>query len=334
MFFFLLLVMQAQAQYSYKGLVTDAETGDPIPFASVGLKGVNSGGTTYFQGFYSFQSKVASDSLFVSMVGYTRRTKSVDKSPGMHEVDFQVKPSAADLSEVKVYSGENPAFRILRAIQANKSRNDRIQMAAYEYDSYAKMELDVDNISEQFKGKKVMQDIASSIKKFEQQAGEDGKLLIPTYITETVSKFYYLESPRRRREHILKTNIKGVGMGEGGLISQLVGGNLVTNYNFYQNFISFFGKDFASPIGEQWKQTYTYYLLDTVQVEGRTCYQIEFEPKNPADLTYTGQMWIDTTQFALTQIDATVGKAANLNFIEKVKISQELEQTESGSKIC
>ena len=60
MFFFLLLAMQAQAQYSYKGLVTDAETGDPIPFASVGLKGVNSGGTTNFQGFYSFQSKVAS----------------------------------------------------------------------------------------------------------------------------------------------------------------------------------------------------------------------------------------------------------------------------------
>ena len=329
-FIFLLLASHVKAQFVYKGLVTDADSGDPIPFASVGIKGVNSGGTTNFQGVYSFQSNVAADSLFVSMVGYTRRVKSVSQSPGIHEVDFQVNPSSSNLTEVKVYSGENPAFRILRAVQAQKFRNDRVQLSAYEYDSYAKMELDVDNISEKFKGKKVMQAIASSIKKFEQQAGEDGKLVIPTYITETVSKFYYLESPRRRREHIIKTNIKGVGMGDGGLISQLVGGNLVTNYNFYQNFISFFGKDFASPIGEQWRQTYQYFLLDTVQVEGRVCYQIEFEPKNPADLTYIGQMWIDTTHFALTQIDATVGKAANLNFIEKVKISQELEQTSDG----
>ncbi len=328
--FFLVIALHAEAQYSYKGIVTDAETGDPVPFASVGLSGVNSGGTTNFQGVYSFQSKVAADSLFVSSIGYNRRVKFVPRIAGVHTTDFQLTPSSSALSEVKVYSGENPAFRILRSVQANKNRNDRIQLTAYEFDSYAKMELDVDNISEKFKEKKVMRDISSSVKKFEQQAGDDGKLLIPTYITETVSKFYYLESPRRRREHIIKTNIKGVGVGEGGVISQLVGGNLVANYNFYQNFITFFGKDFASPIGEQWKQIYRYYLQDTVKVGGRICYQIEFEPKNPADLTYTGQMWIDTTHFALTQIDVTVGKAANLNFIEKVKISQELDQTSEG----
>lgn len=329
--FLLFLASQAKAQFIYKGLVTDADSGDPIPFASVGLKGVNSGGTTNFQGEYTFQSKVASDSLFVSFVGYTRRVKWVAKTPGLHQIDFQIKPNTAALSEVKVYSGENPAFKILRAVQANRGLNDRSHLKAYEYDSYAKMELDVDNISDKFKDKKVMQDISSAIKKFEQQAGEDGKMVIPTYITESISKYYYRESPRRRREHILKTNIKGVGMGEGGVVSQLVGGNLVANYNFYQNYISFFGKDFASPIGEQWKQTYQYYLQDTVKVDGRVCFQIEFEPKNPADLTYTGQMWIDTTHFALAQIDATVGKAANLNFIEKIKISQELEQTSDGA---
>ena len=64
--FFMVIALHAEAQFSYKGIVTDAETGDPVPFASVGLKGVNSGGTTNFQGIYSFQSKVATDSIHIS----------------------------------------------------------------------------------------------------------------------------------------------------------------------------------------------------------------------------------------------------------------------------
>ena len=49
------------------------------------------------------------------------------------------------------------------------------------------------------------------------------------------------------------------------------------------------------------------------------------------DLLFNGQIWIDTTSFALVQIDATVGKEANLNFIDKIKISQELEETNEGA---
>jgi hypothetical protein len=192
------------------------------------------------------------------------------------------------------------------------------------------MELDVDNISEKFKERRVMKDIAQAIKKFEEMAGEDGKLIIPTYLSESIGKFYYLENPKRKKEFIQKTNIKGVGVSDGSFVSQLVGGNLVANYNFYQNYVPFFGKDFASPIGENWKAKYSYFLGDTVNVEGRVCYQLDFDPKNSADLVFRGQMWIDTTSFALIQIDAVVDKGANLNFIERIKISQELEQTSNG----
>jgi hypothetical protein len=61
------------------------------------------------------------------------------------------------------------------------------------------------------------------------------------------------------------------------------------------------------------------------------CYQIDFDPKNVEDLVFKGQMWIDTTSYALVQIDASVDKGANLNFIDKIKISQELERTENGA---
>ncbi len=330
-FFALFIVPNLFAQHIIKGRVTDASNGDPIPFASVGLKGVNAGTTTNFQGEYTLNTKFLADSLYVSFVGYKKRTKKIDKKLTNQEIDFQLDPTNRSLQEVIVYSGENPAFKILRNVLKNKETNDRSKLTAYEYDSYTKMELDVDNISEKMREKKFMKEIESAIKKFEKIAGEDGKPVIPTYISETISKFYYKESPQRKKEKILKTNIKGVGVTDGSFISQLVGGNLFANYNFYQNYVPFFGKDFASPIGENWKGSYKFYLNDTTNLDGKICYQIDFEPRNAKDLVFNGQMWIDTTSFALVQIDATVDKTANLNFIDKIKISQELEQTKSGA---
>lgn len=328
---FLFVFQTAHAQYVIKGRITDASNGDPIPFASVGLLGINVGTTTDFQGQYTLKTKILSDSAFVSYVGYKRKVKKLDKQLAFQEIDFQVEPSQSALKEVIVYSGENPVFKILRKLLANRQQNDRSRLNAYEYSSYTKMELDVDNISERFRERKVMKDIEAAIQKFEKIAGDDGKMIIPTYISESLSQFYYRESPQRKKEIIQKTNIKGVGVNDGSFVSQLVGGNLVANYNFYQNYVSFFGKDFASPIGEGFKANYKYYLGDTVNVDGRICYQIDYEPKNPMDLVFSGQAWIDTTSFALVQIDATVDKAANLNFIDKIKISQELERTESGA---
>ncbi len=330
-FFLYLTVIPLFGQYVIKGRVSDAKNGDPIPFASVGLVGVSQGATTNFQGEFNLNSKYSADSLFASFVGYKKRIKKITRGSKLQEIDFQLEPTGREMAEVIVYSGENPAFKILRGVVRNREKNDRSKLTAYEYDSYAKMELDVDNISEKFKEKKVMKDIAQAIKKFEKIAGEDGKLVIPTYISESVGKFYYLENPQRKKETITKTSIKGVGVKDGSLISQLVGGNLVANYNFYQNYVGFFGKDFASPIGDNWKGKYSYFLGDTVNVDGHICYQLDFDPKNSMDLVFRGQMWIDTTSFALVQIDAAVDKGANLNFIDKIKISQELEQTSSGA---
>lgn len=320
-----------QAQYVITGRVTDAKNGDPLPFATVGIKGVNVGTQTNFEGLFTLKAKVLGDSLFVSSVGYKTRVKILDKTAKTQAIDFQLQGEAKSLDEVVVYSGENPVFKILRKVRENVEKNDRKHLTAYEYDSYSKMELDVDNISDKFKKRKVMKQIEGAIAKFEKLAGEDGKAVIPTFISETISKFYYRESPARKKEMILKNNVKGVGVKEGGFVSQLVGGNLFANYNFYDNFVPFLGKDIISPIGDNWKGTYKWYLADTVDVDGHLCYGLEFDPKNDKDLVFVGKAYIDTASYALVQIDATVGKEANINFIDKIKISQELERTSDGA---
>ena len=85
-----MFIQSAHAQYVIKGRITDASNGDPIPFASVGLLGINAGATTDFQGQYVLKAKVLSDSAFVSYVGYKRKVKKLNKKLLTQELDFQI----------------------------------------------------------------------------------------------------------------------------------------------------------------------------------------------------------------------------------------------------
>ena len=150
LFFFLFIAQAAFSQVLIKGRVTDAANGDPIPFASVGVLGLNYGATTNFQGEFTLHAKSITDSLFASVVGYKKRLKWVDKKLKTIEIDFQLESATKEMAEVIVYSGENPAFKILRNVLKNREKNDRSKLESYEYSSYSKMELDVDNISDKF----------------------------------------------------------------------------------------------------------------------------------------------------------------------------------------
>lgn len=77
------------------------------------------------------------------------------------------------------------------------------------------------------------------------------------------------------------------------------------------------------------------FLADTVKIGDFVCYEIQFDPKNKQDLLFTGKMWIDTTTYALTMVEAKVGAEANLNYVRRLEIEQELEPAldSAGNKI-
>ncbi len=133
-----------------------------------------------------------------------------------------------------------------------------------------------------------------------------------------------------RYEHIKKSKINGVGIEDGTLVTQLVGSSF-QEYNFYQNWLTILMKDFVSPIADGWRLYYDYDLTDSVYVGDYFCYRLDFRPRSPQDLAFTGTVWITKADYALKQIDVTVGRQANLNFIEKIKIQQELAPVGNGA---
>lgn len=279
-------------EISLTGRVTDAATGDPIPFANVVFKGLGTGATTDFDGNFKIRTNRQADSVVASYVGYKSKTKAISGTNGV--INFQLEEDVTNLPEVVVKAGENPAFEVLRAVVRNKDRNDKRNLSAYEYDVYTKMEVDVDNISEKLRNKKVMKKIAQVLDSMEQVTGEDGKPILPLFITESSSRFYYRNAPAIKTEKILKTRISGVGLDDGSMVTQLVGSSF-QEYNFYQNWITIINKNFVSPIADGWRAYYDYDLIDSLMVGDDFCYRLDFYPKNPLELAFTGSMWITKT---------------------------------------
>lgn len=324
-FAFLLLPFAGSAQTIVSGKVLDANSGDPIPFASVLFKGTSIGVTTDFDGNYTLKTATPVDSLHASYVGYKSKAKLVKKNVAQ-VINFQLEELSTNLNEVVITAGENPAFEILRRVDENRKEHDKRRLTAYEYETYTKIEIDIDNMSEKFRNRKILQKITQVLDSVDVIAGEDGKPILPLFISENVSKLYYRDNPRLKTENILKSKITGIGIEDGDAVTQLVGSSF-QEYNFYQHWLNIVEKDFVSPIADVGRLYYEYDLIDSVYINGFYCYRIDFMPKSPQSLAFTGTMWITKHEYALKQIDASVGRQANLNFIEKIKIQQELDPT-------
>jgi hypothetical protein len=314
----------SQTTYTIKGKITDASTGDPIPFANIGVKGTLAGTTTNFDGLYQLTFTPPADSILVTYVGYDSKSKAIVPNQAEQTIDIQLLPGTLQLREVKIFAGENPAYAILRKIVANKKRNNADDLDAYEYVSYNKIQIDIDNLSDKFRNRKSVKKMTHIVDQYDAVKGENGETIIPIFISESVSDVYYRKNPKKKKEVINKTKVSGVGLTDGSLVSQVIGSSF-QQYNFYGNWLNILDKDFVSPIADSWKLYYEFYLSDSLYNGTNYDYHIDFEPRQEQDLAFTGSFWVDGATFALTQMDASVGKRANINFIEKIKIQQSYE---------
>src|SRR5882672_7819257 len=324
--FFFTTTLAAQ-EIVVQGKVTDVGSGDPIPFATLQLKGTTVGVTTDFDGNFLLRTTLQADSIIATSIGYKPRTKAV--KAGNQVINFQLEEGVTSLKEVVITAGENPAFEIIREVVRHKQHNDKRNLSAYEYDVYTKTEVDINQISDKLRRRKTMRKITQVLDSIDRVVGEDGKPILPLTITESVSKFYYRNSPVLKTEQILKTKISGVGFTDGSTVNQVIGSSF-QEYNFYQNWLSILSKNFVSPIADGWRLYYAYELTDSLYIGKDFCYRLDFFPKSPAELAFAGTMWITKEDFALKQIDASIGKRANINFIDKIQVQQELTPTANG----
>lgn len=312
-----------------KGRITDQATNEAIPFANVKFVGISTGTSADFDGFYTLRTNQRVDSIRVDYLGYKPKAKKV-KNGQTQNISFQMQANSFGIKEVVVKAGVNPAIQIIRDAQKNRDKYNKQNIPSYQYENYAKIQIDIDNISDRIKKKKLLKPVIALFDSLEVLAGEEAKANLPMFYSENISDVYFTNSPVKRKKEIIKASkLNAVGLREGILTSQFTG-NSFEEYNFNQNKLFVFNKEFQSPISDNSLLFYDFYLTDTTYLNGYRCYQIKVKPKNNKDLLFTGYIWITDSTWAIKQVNLEILKTANINFLEKVQIQQELEPTDAG----
>ncbi len=323
---FVFFCAETIAQVTITGRITDALTNEPVPFANVIFKGTVIGSKSDFNGKYTITTQTPGDSLSASFVGYIKVTQKVSKTKPEQVINFSLRVNKLDLHEVVVMAGENPAHILLKKIQANTEKNDKKNLDAYQYEVYNKMEFDINNISNDFKNKKILKPFAFIFDKLDSSESNE-KPFLPVFISESLSDLYYTKNPSNKKEIIHATKVSGL---ENSSANQFMG-DMYQNINLYDNFITMFNKGFVSPIANVGLLYYKYYLTDSAFIDNKWCYKIKFKPRRKQDLTFVGDFWVHDTTFAIKKINMRVSDGANINFIEDIVIAREYEHTDNKS---
>ncbi len=307
------------------GKVIDATNLSPLPFVNVFFQGSKIGTTTDEKGYYRIETYYPTDSLQASMVGYKNTSKKVKRDQAQ-VIDFALPVSGISLGEVMIVGDKkekDPAVEIMKKVVRNKAANNKEKLEAYEYSVYNKIEFDMNKIDESFKNRRVMKPFQFVFDNID-STSED-KPFLPIFLTESVSRYYFLKNLKNSKEVIEATKVAGV---KNESVSQFLG-DMYQNTNVYDNYISAFGKSFVSPLADLGTLSYKYYLLDSAVLDSRyKCFKIAFVPRRKGELTFEGEMWVHDTTYAVKQIEATIGQDANINWINGFRVYHEYEQVE------
>jgi len=318
-----LLVTNAFSQTKVSGKILDAQTREPLPFVGIVFKGTQTGTTSDFDGNYSLSTTNNVDSIIVSYVGYKRNSKKIARNISQ-TLTVLLEQNSIELAAVEVRPGENPAWRILRKVIAHKPQNNREKLSAYEYETYNKLEFDLNNISEEFKKQGMLKPIKFIFDNID-STNKNEKPFLPLFITETLSDYYYKKNPKSKKEIVQGSKVSGV---QNSSISQFLG-DMYLNVNVYANNLILFEKSFESPVSDNGLFFYKYYLIDSMFLGNHWCYQLQFKPKRKQEYCFQGNMWIADTTFAIKRLEMSIAPDANINFIKALAVVQDYERVDS-----
>ena len=300
------------------GVVKDAHSEEPIPFASLQFINSTVGKLSDSSGAFEFNlAQWPSDTLEITCVGYQPHKLFIPAYLDSIRIDIIMERGTFN-EGANVKTKVNKGLFLWRKIIQNKSRNDKFQFQNFSYEVYNKLELDIKNLDfkkvSKFKPLKQVTDIINS-----NIDSTEGPPYLPAYLTETLSDYYYQPKPLRRREVIKAVNTNGVN--NESIIPFL--GNMDQNVSVYGNFIPVMNKQFVSPASDNGDAYYNYRVLDTQIVNQNRYYHLVFTPKRRGENTFEGDCWVHAGTYAIQKMNLRLGKDANVNYLETLSLIQE-----------
>lgn len=158
--FIFILILNTGFSQTFTARILDADTGEPIPFATV-VTGPDRGTISNEEGYFSLDlSSLATSGIQFSCMGYKSMKYTKANLQGLR--DILLKPAAIELNEVRVGNRIPGAEEIILEVRNNLSLNYQVNTANYqvffresEYMNFEELDLELEKASDL--GKKQMQ---------------------------------------------------------------------------------------------------------------------------------------------------------------------------------
>jgi len=319
--FFYTAILSAQTKL-LKGVIIDQHNDETVPFASLKFRASGIGKQADSSGSFTFRlSATVNDTLEITSVGYHDFLLPVQSSLFTGDsayIIIKMIPGKIT-AEVVIRSKVNRGLLMWKRIVKRKPSNDRYRFQNFSYELYNKLQLDLKNLNkEKLSQAKLMKPFSFIFNNIDTTGGV---ATLPTYLTESISDYYYQKDPLKRRE-VFK-GVKTIGI-KNESISRFLGG-MDQVVNIYNNFIPVLDKQFISPISDHGDDYYNYKIADTQYVGGKRLIHFLFAPKRKGQNTFEGDCWVQDTSFAIQKMNLRLGKDASLNFVEQLSLVQEYQ---------
>lgn len=309
------------------GSVYENETNEPIAFASIFWGSSNKGFYTNFEGRFNVQlDNLPNDTLKIVYSVFKTKIVLVSNFKDKQNIEVYLEREIVKTADVEIKLGINPAMKWVELAQKNAEKNNPTNTENYECEVFSKTILSLNNIGKGMKNSKLGKEIGPLFDTMTFVTGDSSKAILPIFFSEVLSNYYHQKDPSNNKENILASRIKGVGVADGSFISQVMGSAL-TKYNVFNPTLVVLGKGIPSPIAPTAKLQYNYKLMGVDKMGPRRLFMVKVSPKNPKDLVFNGMIWIEDTTGAVVRLSMELDGNANLNYIDKLRVSQEYIQS-------
>jgi len=291
------------------GLVTD-EKGNPLPYASVWVKGGARGVTANSQGRYSIELSAGDHVLVCQYVGYTRQEKKVVVGTEALKVDFALTAQQLSMAEVVVRpGGEDPAYAIIRqAIKRRAGYSDPLD--SFTCEVYIKTLMKLRGLPKRVLGQKI-----EAKDKQEMGVDSNGKGII--YLSENLTKVAY-----KRPDKLKLEVLSGRESGSNGY-----GFSFPIFINFYKNNVTVLTdrlnpRGFVSPIADGALNFYRYKYLGSFFEDGKEVNKIQVTPRRKYEPLFSGTIEITEGDWRIHGVDLLLSKTSQLELMDTLEIKQ------------
>lgn len=328
------------APTTVKGLVIDSISHEPIPYTAIFFRGSDKGLLTNENGEFNMTTSANFISLSISTMGYKEKEIYVDKGR-INELIIELVPTGVALKEVVVnykkdkYSKKNnPAVIFMEKLRDRRNLYDPKNHEYYSYDKHTKINLGLNNFSEEQKKNWIMKKF-SFIFDYLDTSEVSGKPILNVSVKEKISTEYFRKKPHSEKELVKGNKSAGIDEVFDQESIQRFLEDVFREVNIFENDITIMQNRFVSPLSNIGVNYYKYYLTDTIPVDGVKCIELSFVPFTPESFGFTGRIYVpleDTTMF-IKRIKLNVPKSINLNYVENIYMSQDFEKAPDGSRL-